>query len=126
MDRFRLARKSEGWQADSCLKKLQFQKEGTMRRREFLASMGTAAAISSTSHAFAQPGGGSPQKVNVANYVALEAKPGEEEAVAEFLRQGKAWVEAEPATIAWFSVRLGPQPSPFSTRFPMKQVGKRI
>ena len=57
---------------------------------------------------FAQTGGGSLQKVNVAVYVALEAKPGKEEAVAEFLRQGKALAEAEPATIAWFGVRLGP------------------
>jgi len=90
-----------------------------MRRREFLATMGTAAAISSTSHAFAQPGGGSPQKVNVANYVALEAKPGKEEAVAEFLRQGKALAEAG----AFVS---DPQPSPFSTLFPMKLAGKPI
>jgi quinol monooxygenase YgiN len=115
MDRFRLARKSEGWQADGCL---QFQKEGTMRRREFLATMGTAAAISSASQAFAQPGGGGPQKVNVANYVALEAKPGKEEALAEFLRQGKAWVEAEPATIAWFGVRLGPSTFAIFDAFP--------
>ena len=89
-----------------------------MRRREFLATMGTAAAISSTSHAFAQPGGGSPQKVNVANYVALEAKPGKEEAVAEFLRQGKALVEGEPATIAWFGVRLGPSTFAIFDAFP--------
>ena len=89
-----------------------------MRRREFLATMGTAAAISSTSQAFAQPGGGNPQKVNVANYVALEAKPGKEEAVAEFLRQGKALAEAEPATIAWFGVRLGPSTFAIFDAFP--------
>jgi hypothetical protein len=46
------------------------------------------------------------QKVNVAVYIALEAKPGKEEGVAEFLHQGKALAEAEPATIAWFGVRL--------------------
>ena len=89
-----------------------------MRRREFLATMGTAAAISSASQAFAQPGSGSPQKANVAVYVALEAKPGKEEAVAEFLRQGKALAEAEPATIAWFGVRLGPSTFAIFDAFP--------
>ena len=88
-----------------------------MERREFLAALGTAAAVSSASQVFAQAGGGSPQKVNVANYVALEAKPGREEAVAEFLRQGKAWVEAEPETIAWFGVRFGPSTFAHFRRF---------
>ena len=67
---------------------------------------------------FAQTGGGSLQKVNVAVYVALEAKPGKEEAVAEFLRQGKALAEAEPATIAWFGVRLGPSTFAIFDAFP--------
>jgi hypothetical protein len=75
---------------------------------------------------FAQTGGGSLQKVNVAAYVALEAKPGKEEAVAEFLRQGKALAEAEPATIAWFGVRLGPSTFAISTLFPMTLAGKSI
>ncbi len=89
-----------------------------MERREFLAALGTAATISSASQVFAQTGGGSPQKVNVALYVALEAKPGKEEAVAEFLRQGRALVEAEPATIAWFGVRLGPSTFAIFDGFP--------
>ena len=93
-------------------------KEKTMERREFLAALGTAATVSSPSQVFAQTGGGSPQKVNVANYVALEAKPGREEAVAEFLRQGKAWVEAEPETIAWFGVRFGPSTFAIFDAFP--------
>jgi quinol monooxygenase YgiN len=93
-------------------------KEKTMERREFLAALGTAATVSSTSQVFAQAGGESPQKVNVALYVALEAKPGKEEAVAEFLRQGKALVEAEPATIAWFGVRLGPATFAIFDAFP--------
>ena len=58
------------------------------------------------------------QKVNVAVYIALEAKPGKEEAVAEFLRQGKAFAEAEPATIAWFGVRLGPSTFAIFDAFP--------
>jgi quinol monooxygenase YgiN len=89
-----------------------------MERREFLAALGTAAAVSSASQVFAQTGGGSLQKVNVAVYVALEAKPGKEEAVAEFLRQGKALAEAEPATIAWFGVRLGPSTFAIFDAFP--------
>ena len=76
------------------------------------------AAVSSASHVFAQAGGGSPRTVKVAFYVALEAKPGKEEAVAEFLRQGKAWVEAEPATIAWFGVRFGPSTFAIFDAFP--------
>ena len=64
-----------------------------MERREFLAALGTAATVSSATQVFAQTGGGSPRTVGVALYVALEAKPGKEEAVAEFLRQGKALVE---------------------------------
>jgi hypothetical protein len=75
-------------------------KEKTTERREFLAALGSAAAVSSASQVFAQTSGGSPQKAKVAVYVLLEAKPGKEEAVAEFLRQGKALVEAEPATTA--------------------------
>jgi quinol monooxygenase YgiN len=89
-----------------------------MERREFLAALGTAAAVSSTSQVFAQTAGGSPQKANVAVYVALEAKPGKEEAVAEFLRQAKALAEAEPATIAWFGVRLGPSTFAIFDAFP--------
>jgi quinol monooxygenase YgiN len=41
-------------------------------------------------------------------HVLLEAKPGKEEELADFLRQGQSLVEAEPGTIAWFGVRLGP------------------
>jgi quinol monooxygenase YgiN len=89
-----------------------------MERREFLAALGTAATISFASQVFAQTGGGSRQQVNVALYVSLEAKPGKEEAVAEFLRQGKALVEGEPATIAWFGVRLGPSTFAIFDAFP--------
>jgi quinol monooxygenase YgiN len=44
--------------------------------------------------------------VNVGLWVPLVAKPGREDAVAEFLRTAKPLVEAEPGTIAWFAVRL--------------------
>jgi quinol monooxygenase YgiN len=46
--------------------------------------------------------------VNVALFVRLEAKPGKEAAVADFLRGGLALVQQEPATTAWFGLRLGP------------------
>jgi quinol monooxygenase YgiN len=45
--------------------------------------------------------------VNVALFVRLEAKPGKEKEVEEFLRGGLAVVQQEPATIAWFAIRLG-------------------
>ena len=46
--------------------------------------------------------------VNVGLFVRLEAKKGKEEEVAEFLRSATPLVEAEPATMAWFAVRMGP------------------
>jgi len=47
-------------------------------------------------------------QVNLGLLVRLEAKPGKEEEVENFLRGGLAVVEEEPATIAWFAIRLGP------------------
>ncbi|MEV7324540.1 antibiotic biosynthesis monooxygenase [Streptomyces sp. NPDC093970] len=41
-------------------------------------------------------------------FVELEAKPGKEDDVAQFLVDAKALVDAEPGTLAWFSFRLGP------------------
>ena len=46
--------------------------------------------------------------VKVALFVRLEAKPGKEAAVEEFLRAGLPIVQDEPATTAWFGIRLGP------------------
>jgi len=40
--------------------------------------------------------------------VRLEAKPGKEDEVATFLEGALPLVQAEPQTIAWFAVRLGP------------------
>jgi quinol monooxygenase YgiN len=89
-----------------------------MERREFLAALGMAATVSSSSQAFAQTGGGSPRKAKVALFVRLEAKPGKETDVAEFLKGGLPLVEAEPATIAWFGVRLGPSTFAIFDAFP--------
>ena len=46
--------------------------------------------------------------VNVALFVRLEAKPGREAEVEQLLRGGLSLVDKEPATIAWFGVRMGP------------------
>ena len=46
--------------------------------------------------------------VKKALLVRLEAKPGQEAAVEEFLRGGLSIVELEPATTAWFALRMGP------------------
>jgi len=46
--------------------------------------------------------------VKVALFVRLEARPGKEAEVEAFLRGGLPIVEEEPATIAWFAIRMGP------------------
>src|SRR6186713_1375551 len=46
--------------------------------------------------------------VKVALFVRLEAKPGQESAVESFLMSGLPLVMEEPATTAWFGIRLGP------------------
>ena len=44
----------------------------------------------------------------LALYVPLEAKPGKESQVAEFLKSALPLVEAEPATVSWFAIQEGP------------------
>ncbi len=45
--------------------------------------------------------------VKTALLVRLEAKSGKEAEVENFLRGGLPIVEEEPATVAWFGIRLG-------------------
>ena len=45
--------------------------------------------------------------VTVALLVRLEAKPGKEAEVESFLRGGLPIVQEEPATTAWFAIRMG-------------------
>src|SRR5713226_1119448 len=45
--------------------------------------------------------------VTVALFVRLEAKPGKEAEVESFLRSGLPIVQQEPATTAWFAIRMG-------------------
>ncbi len=56
--------------------------------------------------------------VTVALYVRLEAKPGKEAEVENFLRGGLAVVQQEPATVAWFALRLGPSTFGIFDAFP--------
>ena len=46
--------------------------------------------------------------VKVGLLVRLEAKPGKESEVEEFLKGGLALVEDEPETTVWFAIRMGP------------------
>ena len=56
--------------------------------------------------------------VKVALLVRLEAKPGKESEVADFLRQGLALVNEEPDTVAWFGIQLGPSTFGIFDAFP--------
>jgi quinol monooxygenase YgiN len=56
--------------------------------------------------------------VKVALYVQLEAKPGKESDVEQFLQGGLALVEEEPATVAWFAIRFGPSTFGIFDAFP--------
>jgi len=56
--------------------------------------------------------------VKVALLVRLEAKPGKEKAVEEFLCGGLPLVMEEPATTAWFGIRLGPSTFGIFDAFP--------
>ena len=56
--------------------------------------------------------------VKVALFVRLEAKPGKEKEVENFLISGLPIVQAEPATTAWFGIRLGPSTFGIFDAFP--------
>ena len=50
--------------------------------------------------------------------VRLEAKPGKEKEVESFLVGGLPIVTEEPATVAWFGIRLGPSTFGIFDAFP--------
>ena len=56
--------------------------------------------------------------VTEALWVRLEAKPGKEMEVESFLRAGLSVVEEEPATTAWFALRVGPNTFGIFDAFP--------
>ena len=51
-------------------------------------------------------------------FVRLEAKPGKESDVAEFLAGALPLAQAEPGTPAWFAIRLGPKTFGIFDAFP--------
>lgn len=56
--------------------------------------------------------------VTVALLLTLEAKPGREADVETFLRDALPVVEDEPATTAWFALRMGPSTFGIFDAFP--------
>ena len=56
--------------------------------------------------------------VKTALLVRLEAKPGKEAEVESFLKSGLPVVQEEPATTAWFGIRLGPSTFGIFDAFP--------
>jgi hypothetical protein len=59
-------------------------------------------------------------------YVPLEAKPGKEKQVADFLRSAVSLVNAEAGTISWFAIQRGRHPLPSLTRSTPKPGAMRI
>src|ERR1700759_5703318 len=56
--------------------------------------------------------------VTVGLFVRLEAKPGKEAAVADFLRGALPLAQKEPATNPWFAVQMGPSSFAIFAAFP--------
>ena len=56
--------------------------------------------------------------VTKALLVQVEAKPGQEQAVEELLRGALPIVQGEPATTAWFAIRMGPSTFGIFDAFP--------
>lgn len=62
--------------------------------------------------------------VTVGLWVRLEARPGRENDLEAFLRSALPLVEAEPATVVWFAVRLSPTAFGIFDAFP-DETGRR-
>jgi len=60
-------------------------------------------------------------RIRVGLYVRLDAKPGQEAALAEFLKSALPLVEREPATLTWYAMRLGPSTFGIYDTFPDDQ-----
>ena len=54
-------------------------------------------------------------------YVRLEAKPGKEQEVADFLVSALSLVNQEPDTTAWFALKMGPSTFGIFDAFPNEQ-----
>jgi quinol monooxygenase YgiN len=62
--------------------------------------------------------------VTEALFVRMEAKPGKEEAVKQFLSSALPAVQAEAGTEAWFAIRMGPSTFAIFDAFP-DESGRR-
>ena len=60
-------------------------------------------------------------KIRVGLYVRLEARAGQEDAVAAFLKSALPIVQREPATTTWYALRLGPTSFGIYDTFPDDQ-----
>lgn len=58
------------------------------------------------------------QSVTAGLLVRIEALPGKEKDVENFLQQGLGLVEQEPATVRWFAIRFGPSSFGIYDAFP--------
>ena len=56
--------------------------------------------------------------VTVGLLVRLEAKPGKEQAVADFLRSALPLAQNESATITWYAIQIGPSTFGIFDTFP--------
>src|SRR5262249_10194447 len=57
---------------------------------------------------WSEPSNSRRRVMKLALFARLEAKPGKEQEVADFLRQGLALANQEATTLMWFALRLGP------------------
>jgi quinol monooxygenase YgiN len=51
-------------------------------------------------------------------WVMLHAKPGKEAELEKFLKSGQSLAEQEPATVAWFALKVGPSSYGIFDAFP--------
>lgn len=63
--------------------------------------------------------------VSVALLVRLEAKPGKESEVEQFIRDGLPIVQEEPGTTVWFGIRMGPSTFGIFDAFP-DESGRQV
>ena len=56
--------------------------------------------------------------IKVGLLVRLEARPGKEQAVIDFLKSGLALAQNEPDTITWYATQLGPSTFGIFDTFP--------
>ena len=73
-----------------------------------LAALGSSLISGSVAAKEAQAQKGKITMVKVALFVRLEAKPGKETDVANFLKSALAMANQEATTQVWFALRLGP------------------